>query len=90
MYENSEEIKQVYANLIAEFGIDGQIDKAVEEMGELITVLMQHRNKGVAITEVQDEIIDAFHMVNQLMIFYGITQEMVEEKFKKSTEEFWI
>lgn len=54
-----------------EWGPLTQEDHAVEELGELLTAIMQHRRGRVDDPEVRDEIADVLIVVNQLALMYG-------------------
>ena len=78
------EQKNTLIHAINHFGVEHQIDKAIEEMGELITELarrhtMRHDRDAVAL-----EIADVLITVNQLRIIYGAS--LVDEKVEQQLE----
>ena len=57
--------------------------KAIEEMGELIVALSQHKLDRATNEEVMVEIVDVLIMVRQLIPEYGGREKFEEAKFKK-------
>lgn len=83
------EQKNTLVHAINHFGVDHQIDKAIEEMGELITELarrhtMRHNRDAVAL-----EIADVLITVSQLRIIYGasLVDENVEQQLQRLKDE---
>lgn len=56
---------------INHFGVDCQVDKALEEMGELIVELARRKSPRHDREKVAEEIADALIMLEQLRIIYG-------------------
>jgi NTP pyrophosphatase (non-canonical NTP hydrolase) len=71
----SETDKRVLRAATEAWGVDAQIDKAIEEMGELLTALMKAKlNRGEnthMIENIQDEIADVSIMMDQLTMIFG-------------------
>ena len=65
-----------------------QEDHAIEELGELLTAIMQYRRRRVDMPEVRDEIADALIVVNQLALIYGVdeTEGRIDEKLQRLRE----
>lgn len=63
--------KTILIRAINHFGVDGQIEKAMEEMGELIVELARRHTDRHDKDRVADEIADALIMLEQLRIIYG-------------------
>lgn len=80
-------MEEIYRNLIRKHGEQKQTDKAIEEMGELICILMQARNREVSRQDVKEEIADVYHTIKQLMIIWNVTEEFAEKKFRLSIGE---
>ena len=53
---------------IEHYGVEKQLNKVQEELGELITAISKWRNKDVFLIEVVDEIVDAEIMIAQLKL----------------------
>lgn len=66
------------------FGINHQKMKAVEEMGELITVLGRETDKKVPVEDVITEIADATIMLQQLSIIYG--QDKIDAEIERKLD----
>ena len=66
--------------IISHFGIDSQIDKAIEEMSELTEELMLYKYNYPDTNSLNliDEIADVKIMINQLSAFFG--EEQVKER----------
>lgn len=69
--------KSIIVHAINHFGVDHQIDKAIEELGELITALSRRRLDRSNRQDIAEEIADVLIMANQLRIIYG--GEMVDD-----------
>ena len=65
-----EEQKNTLVHAINHFGVEGQINKAVEEMGELITELSRRNISRFDKDKVAEEIADALIMLEQLRIIF--------------------
>lgn len=57
------------------WGMEAQIDKAIEEMAELTQALMQHRIGRVPQEKVIEEIADVKIMMHQLSSFYDVAAD---------------
>ena len=79
--------KNEFIEIISYYGTDAQIDKAIEEMSELITILMHDRRNRTYLQKdypkaIASEIGDGLNMLEQLMIMYNC-EEMVENDRKR-------
>jgi NTP pyrophosphatase (non-canonical NTP hydrolase) len=63
--------EEVYANARARWGDMIQINVAIEELGELISALMQHRRGRCGRAKVAEEIADVHIVVEQLINIFG-------------------
>lgn len=68
---------------INKFGIDPQIVKAIEELGELIVELARHRNGQDNVEAVREELADAFVMLNQMELIFGDVSEIEIAKLER-------
>ena len=77
--------KATLVHAINHFGVDHQIDKAIEEMGELITALSRRRLDRSRREDIAEEIADVIIMANQLRIIYGgqMVDEIVQQKLDR-------
>lgn len=77
---NRSERVKIYTKAQNLWGIDSQINVAIEEFGELITILAKRHRKYNGSTEDQiiNEIADAKIMIEHLELIYG--EERIEEK----------
>lgn len=64
-------IEYLLNQAIETWGTDAQIDMAIEECGELITVLTQFRRGRKEMLEVAEEIADVSIMMRQLRLIFG-------------------
>ena len=69
-----EEQRKTLAHAINHFGVEGQINKAVEEMGELITELSRRNLSRFDKDRVAEEVADALIMLEQLRIIFGASK----------------
>lgn len=61
----------IYRQAVERFGPTHQINKAVEELGELTQALMRYQNDEPVIGNVAEEIADVEIMIEQLKIILG-------------------
>lgn len=74
--------RQIYAEAIETFGIDGQIDMLHEEIGELQSAINKHKRGRVGREDVITEIADVMIMLGQMAYIYG-SEEVRREKERK-------
>lgn len=67
----NEKQKTTLVHAINHFGVEGQINKAMEEMGELITELSRRNLARFDKDRVAEEVADALIMLEQLRIIFG-------------------
>ena len=79
------EQKNTLIHAINHFGVDHQIDKALEEMGELITALSRRRLERSHREDIAEEIADVLITANQLRIIYGgkLVDELIDKKLSR-------
>lgn len=70
----NEKQKTTLVHAINHFGVEGQINKAVEEMGELITELSRRNLSRFDEDRVAEEVADALIMLEQLRIIFGASK----------------
>lgn len=77
--------KNSLIHAINHFGVDHQIDKAVEEMGELITALSRRRLERSHREDIAEEIADVLIVANQLRIIYGgeLVDQLIDQKLNR-------
>lgn len=66
-----EAIKKALLIAILVYGRDKQIEMAIEEMGELLVAINQHKRGRVSIEAVQEEIADVKIVMGQLALIFG-------------------
>lgn len=66
------------------YGFSHQVDKAIEEMGECSTALMQFRHGRADMDSVISEIADVVITVNQLAVAFGYDKVQEEIDYKLS------
>lgn len=65
-------------------GYEKVIDKHIEELAELLTVLLQRRNKPVDKAAIITEVVDVGIMLEELIIVLGITEtELSQTRTRK-------
>lgn len=81
--------KTVLVHAINHFGVEANIDKALEEMGELTTELSRRRLARYDKEKVVEEIADVMITVEKLRIIFGgsLVDEIVEEKLARLEDE---
>lgn len=77
--------KTVLVHAINHFGVEANIDKALEEMGELTTELSRRRLPRYDKEKVAEEIADVLITVEKLRIIFGgsLVDEIVEKKLAR-------
>lgn len=81
--------KTVLVHAINHFGVEANIDKALEEMGELTTELSRRRLARYDKEKVAEEIADVLITVEKLRIIFGCSRvdKIVEEKLARLEDE---
>lgn len=74
--------REVYANAILAYGIEGRIDMLHEEVGELLSALNKYKRGRVSADEVITEIADVEIMCGQMAMIFG-PEEVDAEKERK-------
>lgn len=65
-------------------GYEKVLDKHIEELAELLTVLLQRRNKPVNKADIVTEVVDLGIMLEELIIILGITEtELSQTRTRK-------
>ena len=66
--------KELYESIVNSMGSESQIEKAIEELSELIHALQKWKEKVNKDTEdhVIEEIADAYNMIEQLSFMFGV------------------
>ena len=79
------EQKNTLIRAINHFGVEHQIDKALEEMGELITALARRRLDRSRKEDIAEEIADVLIVANQLRIIYGgeLVDGLIDQKLSR-------
>lgn len=79
------EQKNTLIRAINHFGVEHQIDKALEEMGELITALSRRRLERSHKEDIAEEIADVLIVANQLRIIYGgeLVDGLIDQKLSR-------
>lgn len=85
----NEKQKTTLVNAINHFGVEANIDKALEEMGELTTELSRRRLPRYDKEKVAEEIADVLITVEKLRIIFGgsLVDKKVEEKLARLEDE---
>lgn len=76
------ETKDICRKAINHYGMFTQIDKAIEEMGELIVALEHFKNRKLDKEAIVTEIADVQIMTKQLSLIFGETEVAREVEFK--------
>lgn len=73
-------------------GAKRQVDKAIEEMGELQQALMKHRYDCTGFKNVWDELVDCFIVLNQLQYIYDLPEKKllrrIEDKINRTLDRY--
>ena len=90
------ENKPIYNQAIEHYGVNSQIDIAIEEMSELTKALLKHRRYGTEDTykAIRDELADVEICLEQIKLIYLIDDKSLEfiknsklDRLKKRMEE---
>ena len=85
----TKEKARIYQEALNQWGMDSQINMAIEEMAELISVLQHYRRKKTwghlaTVEDIADEIADVEIMMEQLKFMFGIgSLQLFQIKEKK-------
>lgn len=74
--------ENVLKNAVFLYGEEKQTEMAIEEMGELLVAINQHKRGRVDVKAVQEEIADVKIMMDQLSMIYGEEEVRYLEKVK--------
>lgn len=74
----------LYAQLLAKNGEQRQLDKAVEELGELIQALQKFKYGEATADHVAEEVWDAASGLEQIMFLLGIEPEVMRWMYYKT------
>lgn len=79
--------EELLLNVISEFGADSQIDKAAEEMAELIQALLKNRKAGrehpATLDNVYEEMADVIITFSQLRLIYNNESKLNDKVHEK-------
>lgn len=76
--------KEILEKAVTTFGVNAQLDMAIEECSELINALCKFRRHRVSDKEVVTEIADVQIMMRQMAFMFG--EDEVEEERKRKIE----
>ena len=77
-------MREKLLKIIAHYGEQSQVDKAIEECAELIQALIKGRHsRSCDITFIIDEIADVEVMLAQLKMMFGCTEEVEKRMYFK-------
>lgn len=85
----TKERAEIYKEAVSQWGMDAQVNMAIEEMAELISALQHYRrleNWGhkTTIEDITDEVADVEIMMEQLRFMFGINSlDLFQIKEKK-------
>lgn len=74
--------KELYNEVITEFGPRSQRDMCIEECAELINALEKYQRGRNSEAEVITEIADVMIMCEQMMILFGMEKVLAERQYK--------
>ena len=72
------EAKEIYKRALEKYGSSRQVDKTIEELGELATALMKFKHAEATMEDVVTEIADVFITVYQMSVAFGF-QDVCDE-----------
>ncbi len=75
---NNQKIIEVGIKAIATYGIESQVDKAIEEMSELTKALLKERRCCGSRAAVCEEIADVYIMLLQMMLIFEEKKKIAE------------
>jgi Ca2+-binding EF-hand superfamily protein len=62
--------------ILGHYGPEAQKKKSIEELSELITLLAREQTGRVKKEELIEEIADSYNMLDQMVMIYGIKEEV--------------
>ena len=71
-----EDVGLAVEDCVEAFGVEAQIDKAIEELAELTQALLKHRKGEVGIERVIEEIADVHVVLHQLASFHDVAVDL--------------
>lgn len=89
--ELDEKLEHLAQRAIKQWGVDAQIDQAIEECSELVTILARRNRKRFNSDDVLEEMADVYIMLHELLILYDYTNQdldkMIIKKLAKMEEK---
>lgn len=79
---------ELYDHLLLDYGLQQQINMAMEEMGELISEINRYRRERTDINKVAEEIADVLITLEQIVRAYDINELVRAHKSKKITKAY--
>jgi NTP pyrophosphatase (non-canonical NTP hydrolase) len=82
----TEEQVKILHDAVQTYGKQSQVDKAIEEMSELIKALLKERHSNGSVDDIIEEIADVYIMLSQLCLIFeaGVAaDEFVDYKLKR-------
>ncbi len=78
-----EDMRQIYVEALNKFGVEPQLRMLQEECAELIVAVSHYcRSRETGLSELKEELADAYIMVGQIIEFVG-QEEMKKEIYEK-------
>lgn len=82
-------MSDIYQRALDKWGIQSQVDLALEEMAELIVALNHLKRGRGTVAQVHEELADVQIMIKQLSVFFGeIEVDAVKEKKLERLEQY--
>jgi NTP pyrophosphatase (non-canonical NTP hydrolase) len=78
----NEAAKEIYKRALKQYGSSRQVDKTIEELGELSTALMKFKHGEMDMKGVITELADVLIMVYQMSIVFGFDDVVDEIDYK--------
>jgi len=76
------EAKEIYNRALSHYGSSRQVDKTIEELGELTTALMKFKHGEATMEDVITELADVFIMTYQMSVAFGFDDVVGEIEYK--------
>ena len=72
-------VRKQIEEILAHYGLDNQIHKALEELSELSCAILKNINKNAPKQNILEEMADVYIMLEQLKIIYSFDNETLDD-----------
>lgn len=84
-YENN----SVFKRAIETYGVDSQLNVAIEEFSELIKEICKHKRGADNTGAIVEEMADCYNMLEQMQMIFGLDGAVIEDAKQKKIDRLY-